>query len=304
MSNAASVDQCLESLSAFGFTELEARTYLFLLGESPATGYRVAQAVGKPVANTYKALASLRDKGAVVAEDGGGLCRAVPAEELLGQLERRFQEHRTRAGRALARLGAGAGDARVYQLRTPAQVLERCRRALAGCRRVAVIDAFPAALEELRPAAEAAAARGVAVAVKAYRPAAVAGADVVVHPGGEAVLRRWPGQWLNLVADSREYVLAFLTEDGAAVRQAVWTGSAYLAAVYHSAVACEVTLSALERQVAEGAPPRALRGTLRRFRYLFESDVLPGYQELARQFGGPRPAAPHRILKPKRNGAP
>jgi len=53
-----------ELLVPFGFTNLESEIYVFLLGESPATGYRIAQAIGKPAANTYKAIESLRlEKG-------------------------------------------------------------------------------------------------------------------------------------------------------------------------------------------------------------------------------------------------
>jgi sugar-specific transcriptional regulator TrmB len=284
-----SASECRESLTALGFTELEADVYVFLLGESPATGYRVAQAIAKPVANTYKAFQTLQAKGAVVAEDGDGrLCRAVPPEDLLGQLERRFQEHRQRAGRALARPKADPDDHRVYQLRTPAQVLERCRRMLADCRHVAIVDAFPRTLEELRPAVEEAAARGVTVAVQAYQHAVVPGAEVTVNPDGAAVVRRWPGQWLNLVTDGREYVLAFLTEDLQAVHQAVWSGSAYLSWVYHSAVAAEVVLRELTQLIEDGASPAALRRALRRYRALCRAD-LPGSQDLIRRFGGLRP---------------
>jgi sugar-specific transcriptional regulator TrmB len=281
-----SARECRESLRAFGFTELEADVYAFLLGESPATGYRVAQAIGKPVANTYKAVQTLQAKDAVVAEDGDGrLCRAVPAEELLDQLERRFRENRRRATRTLGRLKSSPEDHRVYQLRTPARVFERCRRILADCRHVAIIDAFPRTLDELRPAIEKAADRGVTVAVQAYRAVVVAGAEVSVRRDGEAVMRRWPGQWLNLVADGREYVLALLTEDLQAVHQAVWSRSAYLAWVYTSAVAAEVVLSEIARLIEDGASVRLLRRALRRYPALCRPD-LPGYQELVHRFGG------------------
>jgi sugar-specific transcriptional regulator TrmB len=286
-----SATECRESLTAFGFTDLEADIYVFLLGESPATGYRVAQALGKPVANTYKAMQTLQAKGAVVAEDGDGrLCRAVPAAELLAQLERRFQEQHHRATQALAHLKDSSEDHRVYQLRTPAQVLERCRRMLVDCREVAILDAFPRTLAELGAAVAEAAARGVTVAVQAYGPAQVAGAEVTVRPDGEAVVRRWPGQWLNLVTDGQEHVLAFLTEDLQAVHQAVWSRSAYLSWVYHSAVAAEVVLGELACLIEEGASASALRRALRRFPALCKSD-LPGYQELIHRFGGTRPAA-------------
>src|SRR6516162_713654 len=166
-------DDAFHSLTGLGFTELEAEVYVALLQHSPATGYRVAQAIGRPVANTYKAIESLQHKGAVLVDEGTSrLCRAVPAEELLAQLERSFQRRRQEAANALAALRAAPEDDRVYQLQSVAQVFERCRRMLEGCEEAAVLDVFPKPLEELREAVEAAAQRGVRVAVKAYAPAA------------------------------------------------------------------------------------------------------------------------------------
>ena len=40
--------KCVQTLVALGLTALEGEVYTLLLRESPATGYRVAQALGKP----------------------------------------------------------------------------------------------------------------------------------------------------------------------------------------------------------------------------------------------------------------
>ncbi len=69
-------------LQALGFTETEALVYGYLVENSPATGYRISHAIGKQPANTYKALRSLEDKGAIIIESGkSNLCQAVPPEE-------------------------------------------------------------------------------------------------------------------------------------------------------------------------------------------------------------------------------
>ena len=44
------------SLVDLGLTPLEAEVYRFLLGAPGSTGYRIAQATGKPVGNSYKAI--------------------------------------------------------------------------------------------------------------------------------------------------------------------------------------------------------------------------------------------------------
>jgi sugar-specific transcriptional regulator TrmB len=278
-------EPCVQSLVAFGLTVLEAEVYVFLLQESSATGYRVAQGIGKPVANTYKAIASLQAKGAVLVEEGANrLCRAVPADELLQRLERQFQENRQRAAQALATLRASPEDDRVYHLRTSDQVLERSRQMLAGCEQVAVLDLFPGPLAELGTAIAETAARGVLTLIKAYAPAQVARAQVVVHPRGHTILKRWPGQWLNLVTDGRESLLAFLTLDGKGVHQALWSGSVYLSWVYHSALGCETILAAVEHSLGKGATGAELRALIRSYQDLFRPSA-PGYQALLHRFG-------------------
>jgi sugar-specific transcriptional regulator TrmB len=279
---------CIQSLLALGFTELEAEVYVFLLQESPATGYRVAQAIGKPVANTYKAVESLHNKGALLIDEGTNrLCRAVPAEELLAQLDRSFQRRRQEATKALGTLSGGADDDRIYQLRSREQVLERCHQMLARAQELAVLDVFPSPLEEIRPSVESAAARGIRVALRAYQPATVRGAELFVDPRGASVLKRWPGQWLNLVIDGQEFMLAFLSSDGTGVHQAVWSGSAYLSLVYYSAVRSELSLGALELLLEQGATAAELRQAVDRQHSLFRRE-LPGYRKLLDRFGKPR----------------
>src|SRR5262245_12484492 len=157
-----------DALNELGFTELESLAYCFLLAESPATGYRVSHGIGKPTANTYKALTTLARAGAVVSDDGDSqLYRAVPPEELLAQLEQRFRENRSRAAERLAAIRRDSADDRVYQLRTVEQVLERARAMLKRARKIVLIDAFPNVYRALEADVAAVAARGMQVAVTA-----------------------------------------------------------------------------------------------------------------------------------------
>jgi len=82
------VRDSVKALADLGFTNLEAEIYAFLLQESPATGYRIAQAIGKPAANTYKAIQSLEQKGAVIVEAGSSrMCRAIIFRGVARQIE-------------------------------------------------------------------------------------------------------------------------------------------------------------------------------------------------------------------------
>lgn len=279
------LEDCIGSIAALGFTDLEAEIYVFLLQQSPATGYRVAQALGKPAANTYKAIETLQKKGAILVEDGvNRQCRAIPYEELLGQLERGFLEKKARAANALTELHAASEDERVYQIRSIRQVMERCRNMLARCTEVAIIDIFPLPLDTLQKDIEQTAARGPVVAVQVYEPTEVAGAEVVVRMEGSGIQQRWPGQWLNLVVDGSEHLIAFLTADAKKVHQAVWSGSVYLSWIYHSSLCCELETGIVRKLIQDGESPARLKQAVERCRR-FHSPENPGYRTLRNRYG-------------------
>lgn len=269
-----------------GFSKLEAEIYTALCRQSPLTGYGVAHAIGKPVANTYKAIEDLRNKGAVIVEDGPSrLCRAVPPAEFLAGLERSFHEKKESVAKALSEIAPPGNDMRIYQLETTEQVLERCRTMLQSCKEVALVDAFPEPVNALRADLERAAARGILVAAMVYAPVDIAGVEVIVRAQGRATQKRWPGQWINMVIDGAEHALAFLSADGKSILQAVWSGSPYISWVYHCAVSSEFILAAVRPLIESGAPAKDLRKTLQRYKRLAAIEA-PGYRALLKQFQG------------------
>jgi sugar-specific transcriptional regulator TrmB len=235
-------DAHIAALEGFGFTETEARIYCFLLEESPATGYRIAHAIGKAAANTYKALTSLEQKGAIQVDTGDSkLARAVPPEELLAALGRSFDARKEKARNALAKLHTPSTDHRVYQLGTAEQAIERAIAMLARAEDIAVMDITPAAVPQIAAAIEVARSRGVRIAAITYVPhPAFEDGQSVVALEAERVLATWPGQQLNLVVDARETLFAFFNDDCTQVNEAIWTNSRYLSVMHYNAITAEL----------------------------------------------------------------
>ena len=239
-------DDGVQSLVDLGLSQLEARVYLCLLEEAPATGYRIAKVLGRPVSNIYSVIRSMGEKGLILVDDGEKqVCRAVPPDELLHLLEQQFSARKQRAEGVVKNLPAGKADNRVYRLPSAEQVFEKASRMLETCRRVALVDAFPNLLERLRPAISRAAARQVKVAVLAYEPVSIDGASVVTHRHAGAVMKRWPGQWLTMAIDAQQMLLAYLDGRGRDVHHAVWSASPTVSWVYHSCAYCDFLLSAI-----------------------------------------------------------
>ena len=231
----------VKSLCEIGLSETEALAYAYLVQEGPATGYRISHAIGKPTANTYKAIASLARQGAVQVDSGEGkLVRAIPPEELLAGLERRSREKREAARALLAERADRPEDDRVYSLKARDQVLERARAMLGRAREIVLADLFPGPLDALSPDLAAAAARGVRVVAKVYERRDVPGMAEVVEPDAARALSEWPGHQLSLVVDAAEHLLALFDAPVVRVHQAVWSRSTFLSCLHHNHVAMEL----------------------------------------------------------------
>lgn len=275
-------------LSDMGFTEIEAEAYVALLAESPVTAYRVAQRIGKPVANTYKAIESLERKGAVLVEDGGERrqCRAVPPAELLGRLQREFAGRCREAEQLLASVGSPSADDRVYRLGSTQQVIARARAMLERAEHVVLGEFTPALAPALHESLCECAARGVEVVVKAYAPVEMKGVRAVVRPRAEEITDALPGDTLRLSRDGREHLMAMLRREGDVPFHALWTASAAMSYLLYNGLINEISQVAVMRALDEDDAVEKVRAAFQCLRHLHPiSSRGPVYEYLIEQLG-------------------
>lgn len=261
----AKYKKSIRSLNNLGFTELEATVYSYLVENSPATAYRVAQDIGKPVANTYKAVQSLFHKGAVlIDETQNRLCQAVPPKEVLDKLKNSFLAQHKSAEDELSQLKLSGDSEKIFSLATPERVFERCEKLIDEAETVILVDAFPKAVEIIKPWLEAAGERGVKVVLQVYEPTEINAVETIAFQYSEKMLERWQGQWLIVVVDGAEYLFAFLSDDGKSVHNAIWCGSAFLALPQHSNLAHSFRASLMEDLIKKGTPHKEILNKLKR----------------------------------------
>ena len=77
----------LEQLTRIGFTEYEAKVYLALLRQNPATGYQISKNSGVPRSMVYETLSRLHGRGMVLetVEGRATLHRPLPPQTFLDQ---------------------------------------------------------------------------------------------------------------------------------------------------------------------------------------------------------------------------
>jgi hypothetical protein len=291
----------IQPLLSLGLTDLEARIYIYLLSDNPATGYQIAKAVGKPAANTYEAIRSLLEKGALVVEEGKTrVCCAVPLKQFLSQLKRQFDSHLTQAESNLQERMPIIDEKRIYQIRNVEQVLERFRHILETAREIILIDAFPQILKPLKEQIQSAADRGIEVFVKSYKPVRIRGVKTVCDPRGSSLLSVYDGDWLRVVADGHNYLLAYFTNDCRTVGQAVWSANSFISLMEHFDLWTEIHMARLGRAIEAGAGLKSIHRVFSEHRRS-RRERLSGYKAFVCCFA-PEPEANRESVNRKKRG--
>ncbi|WP_102958092.1 TrmB family transcriptional regulator [Mangrovicella endophytica] len=149
-------------LKRLGFTEYEARVYVQLLRQSPATAYEISKSSNVPRPNTYHALDALAQRGAVLPVNENPV-RYVPADpqELLETISRQTRSLCSTLADRLSSLTPARDDQYVWTLQGDEAVHDRIAALINDCRRTLWIKAADDVLRRHKEAIRAAAERGV-----------------------------------------------------------------------------------------------------------------------------------------------
>ena len=136
------------ALVSFGFTALESEIYACLVREGSSSGYRVAQAIGKPAANTYKALETLLRKGAVVQDDAKKKTYApIAPETLLTRLNKDFEKNKASALKAFKDATVPSSTNKLILLSTLDQAVQHASHLLSEAESTVVLIASKTVLD-------------------------------------------------------------------------------------------------------------------------------------------------------------
>jgi len=204
----------VQRLMELGFSQYEAQAYVGLLGREPLTGYALANVTGIPQPKVYETLRRLTAKGVVAAMDGEpARFVAVPADQLLAELEGSFRARLAGAQRELAAMPApGAGGYRVLRaLAGWEAVEEQAVAAVDGAHRHVYVSVNCPDPQVIAAAIGRADGRGVACDVLHFGEAIVElrrGRTIGHDSTRGVVYRQHQARHLAVVADSAEVVWA------------------------------------------------------------------------------------------------
>jgi HTH-type transcriptional regulator, sugar sensing transcriptional regulator len=199
----------MADLMQIGFTEYEAKVYLALLRENPATGYQISKTSGVPRSMVYDALSRLHGRGAVLEsiEDRATLYRPV-APELL--LERHEDDHR----QLLSHLREGLNtfytttdDERIWTISGQRLALTYAAQMIREAQSEVFLVLMDEDVDTLSPEIKSACDRGITVNTLLVGERDLECGNVAHHPPLESELQGL-SDTLLVVADSRETLVA------------------------------------------------------------------------------------------------
>lgn len=199
----------VENLGAAGFTEYESRTYLALLSDYPATGYKISKESGVPRSMVYQALGRLSLRGAVLqtVEGKTTLYRPLPPRLLLERLQAESQRLLNGLESELGQLYQDRREDYLWTLVGRASVLAYGRQMIAQSASELMLLLTSHDLADLRGEVQAACDRGVAVNAVLIGEGDLGCGQQVRHPPGESELQELTDS-LIVVADQAEALIA------------------------------------------------------------------------------------------------
>jgi len=213
--------------------------------KSHETGYKIAQKLGKPAANTYKALELLQKKGLVVSDVSSKVKRysSLPISEYLDQRENELIDKRKKLVDALRSISTNPLEEGLYRLQNTESMYERAKQMILQAKDVVAVDICPTPLDKLQGTLENAAKTKAPVLAKVYSAIIPKGCDVVRAEFIGSPLESWPFEWLQLIIDGKEHLTALIGNQGSHLFQAIWCKNAFLSMVAYNGLLSEFLLT-------------------------------------------------------------
>ena len=199
----------LADLSAIGFTEYEAKVYLALLKDHPATGYQISKQAGIPRSMVYEALGRLDVRGAVLKteEAKAMLYRPMSPDALLGRLTDDLQRRIETLLPGLQTLYTTRDEGHLWTFTGEDPVLSYAQDMIANVQNEAMLVLTDSNLNRLRQVITAAHERGVSIGALLTGEGNLEVGEVSYHPPRESQLHKLTDS-LVVVVDEQEVLIA------------------------------------------------------------------------------------------------
>ena len=213
----------IQKLMEIGLTEYEAKAYVSLLLNHPATAYEAARHSGIPTSKVYQVLDRLMEKGMALQAEEAGKRRFTPIDpdELLLERRGRLDMVLGELSADLSALRTGETVSYIWNVRDYGALMEKAIRTIDGSKRTCLLSLWPAEAAAVSGSVRAAAERGVRSAAVLFGEISGIRGTVYRHPIEDTLYQEKGGRGFVLVADGSEAVTGTILTDGTV--QGAWS---------------------------------------------------------------------------------
>ena len=238
-------------LREMGLSDLEAKVYIWLLENKRSTGYKIAVQIGKPVANTYKALRSLEKKGAVVCDESSHKTYfdTIPVEEFLNKIEKEFIKQRKKIINEVKKLDVQQEPIGIYELQSEELVYEKAIGMIKTAENTLLIDCFPTPMKIIKEHFTEKRSKEISIYVKNYSGEDIDNVNQIKAVNTELPYTDLEGQWLIVLKDTTESLVAYFNKDGTELNHCVWIKDPFISFILFNGSAHEFNFTEVYEKV-------------------------------------------------------
>lgn len=203
------MDDLLIDLTSIGFTEYEAKVYLALLREYPATGYQLSKQANIPRSGVYEALGRLEVRGAVLRTEDtkATLYRPMPPEALLDRLIDEHQHRIETLRQGLQAVYTAIDESYLWTFTGETSILSYAENMIANAQHEAMLVLADSHVRALHHTILEADQRGVEIGAVLSGNENLQVGQIAYHPPQESQLHKLANT-LVVVVDEQEVLIA------------------------------------------------------------------------------------------------
>lgn len=235
-------------LNKLGFTNYEARTYLGLLRNNPATGYEISHQADVPRSVIYTILRKLEAMGIIISIHEKPR-RYIPLspKQLIALLESDFSKRLSSLRDDLFNFNNKPETEGFWNIRGYESLMELCTSLIKETRETIYISAWKREIEQLEKPLWAAKKRGVEIVAFSFTEIDQNLGDVFAYGVDEDKLAKFWDRKIIMVTDSKDLVMGSSNMDDE--QQAIWTQNRAVLTIALNYIILDITLYGQRKKV-------------------------------------------------------
>ncbi|NWF75065.1 MAG: TrmB family transcriptional regulator [Nitrospirae bacterium] len=202
-------DIVIKHLMYLGFSEYEAKVYLTLLRESPATAYEVGKSSGVPTSKVYRVLEKLIEKGniSIIDEKKTAKYIPIPPQDLVERYKDITENILTSLMIRLSDFKTKRSSSYIWNITDYSHLINKTNQSIKATTRTILLSIWKEELTQIEKEILEAHRRGVKIAIVHFGQPSVRIGQMYLHPIENTIYHEKGEKGFIAVIDSREIIM-------------------------------------------------------------------------------------------------